>query len=95
MEDSVPRWRAVGLLGGLVTVEGLVLWGDLSGTSIGLPPAPANPGIVRIGGAFLLSLGGVTTILVGFTEEGVAFFGAETIGIAVDLVFPLSGAPAG
>ncbi len=69
LEDSLRAWRSIGLYGGLVLVEGLLLWVILQGSLLGGPVTLAAVGM-------LVCLCGFLPMLLGYTELGLAFFGA-------------------
>ncbi len=75
-EDSLRAWRGTGLYGGLVLVEGLVLWTLLQGSIHGGPVTLAAAGM-------LVCLCGFLPMLLGYTELGLAFFGAGISGVVI------------
>ncbi|MCI4348122.1 MAG: hypothetical protein L3J97_05830 [Thermoplasmata archaeon] len=103
VEDPIPRWRAVGVFGALILIDGIVLWLGIGGAGNSGAPGPGNSGFVPFFGvgfglvavAILQSLSGVAAIAYAFTEEGLAFFGAAATGVVVSFSFPLAGLPTG
>jgi len=98
--DWLARWRAVGLYGGLVFVEGVVLWTSLSGGSlisiwIQNSGSVTGPPTFLLGVAMLVVFLGFPVIALGYTEESLAFFGAGATGIAVSIGFTFTLVPAG
>jgi hypothetical protein len=75
-EDVLSAWTAFGLFGGLVIVEGLVLWMALNFSGNNQP-------LTLVGAALLLGLGGFLPMIWGYTEIGLAFFGAAFTGVVV------------
>jgi hypothetical protein len=76
LEDSLRAWRSIGLYGGLVLVEGLLLWTILQGSVHGGPVTLAAAGM-------LVCLCGFLPMLLGYTELGLAFFGAGISAVVI------------
>ena len=76
LEDSLRAWRSIGLYGGLVLVEGLLLWTILQGSVHGGPVTLAAAGM-------LVCLCGFLPMLLGYTELGLALFGGGVSGVAI------------
>jgi hypothetical protein len=84
-EDWLTRWRAIALFGGLVLVEGLVLWMTI----------PQGLGGGLFGLSLLVGVCGIPASFLGASEVSMAFFGAAATGIAVWFFSPLTAVPAG
>jgi hypothetical protein len=83
-EDSVRRWRAIALFGGLVFLDGVLLW-EL------LITGESNPALTFAGVALLLGLlGGLPLLFLGYTEAALAFGGGAVVGFVVAVTFPLT-----
>jgi len=98
--DWLARWKSVGLFGGLLLVEVVVLWFSLSGGSLvslwvqNSGPASGPPPFF-LGVAMFLGVLGFPVVWLGYTEESLAFFCAAATGIAVSIGLPLTIVPAG
>lgn len=89
-EDWLSRWKAIALFGGLVLVEGIVLWGTLSTDS-----NPLFPGGGLLVLAVLVGVCGIPATFLGASEVAMAFFGAAATGVGVAFACPLTVLPAG
>jgi len=85
-EDPLRAWRGLGLYGGLILAEGLLLWMAVQGS---LPGGP----ITMAGTGLLLCLCGFLPMLLGYTELGLALFagGLSAVGIAAAAANSSSG----
>ncbi|MGA7476938.1 MAG: hypothetical protein WBW47_06965 [Thermoplasmata archaeon] len=95
-EDTLSAWKALALFGGLVLVEGVLLWVFLTNLPTPMGYGPPSPGIVLAGWVGLFAiLGGLPAIFFSYTEVGLAIFAAGGVGLVAGLVFPLTELPAG
>jgi len=77
-EDWLARFRAIALFGGLVLVEGIVLW-----QSLVMGFNPSFPGGLLLACALLLGVCGIPATYFEASEMAMAFFGAGATGIVV------------
>ncbi len=88
-EDSVRRWRAIALFGGLVLLDGVILWELLT-------TGESYPALTFAGVALLLGLlGGLPLLFLGYTEAALAFGGGALVGFVAAVSFPLTDVAGG
>ena len=96
-EDWLTRWRAIALFGGLILMEGLLLW-----VTLPMNYNPNFPGAGILWLAVLVGVCGLPASFLGASEVAMAFFGAAATGLVVGFcpltvitagssVFPASG----
>ncbi|MFZ0831380.1 MAG: hypothetical protein WCB18_01320 [Thermoplasmata archaeon] len=91
-EDAIPWWRSLTVAGGLLFLDGYILWWLVFGVGVGTNTATLS---VALGGAFAIALVGLAVAAIGFGAESLAFFAAGILGVALTLAVTGSGNPAG
>ncbi|MGP8159112.1 MAG: hypothetical protein ACLPWO_05865 [Thermoplasmata archaeon] len=88
-EDTPRRWRAVALFGGLVFLDGVILWEILTS-------GQSSAELTFAGVTLLLGLlGGLPLAFLGYTEAALAFGGGAVVGLVVAASFPLADVAGG
>ena len=89
-EDAIPRWRAIGLFGALVVIEGVLLWTNVGGLPRG-STAPLPPDFFAV--AAIAIFAGVVAAAVGFAAECVALIGGGVLWIVLSFASAVSESP--
>jgi hypothetical protein len=82
LEESVPWWRALAVLGAFGLVEGLLFWMNVTVTTTRAGSFTSLPGALLVL-MIAIGLGGIVAAALGFGAEAVACFVAAAVGFGV------------
>jgi len=85
MEDTLYGWRAIAVLGGLLLLQGLLIWFGVA--------AYSDPNGPLVGISIFLIAGSVAVVFFSYTEAALAMMGSAALGLCVALIVPLDSNP--